>query len=382
MRVPAFSLALGRSPCRWPSIFEAHQENARCGNAFEQTMGQLSPRQVSVLAALVVAVVGGLLVAVGSSPIGDRYQAWVAIVAAGVLFGVAYGTFSFGIERFIHTRIKVLYRTVHDLKRSRIEQADEAGKADILDEVNAEVTAWATERRTEIRELHEREKFRREFIGNLAHELKTPIFNIQGYILTLLEGGLEDEKVNRDFLERASNGVDRLTKIVEDLDLITKLESGVMDLRMARMDLRALVDETMTTMEIQARERGMRLVDQLNSPTMVQADRNRLAQVFTNLLGNAVNYGREGGACTVSSYPLGDQVVVEVSDDGIGISQEHLPRLFERFYRVGKSRARNEGGSGLGLAIVKHIIEAHGQTITVTSSEGKGTTFSFTLEKA
>ena len=345
-------------------------------------MGQLSPRQVSVLAALVVAVVGGLLVAMGSSPVGHRFQAWVAIVATVLLFAVAYGTFSFGIERFIHSRIKVLYRTVHDLKRSRSDESDGPVKGDILDEVNAEVTAWATERRTEIRELHEREKFRREFIGNLAHELKTPIFNIQGYILTLLEGGLEDDKVNRDFLERASNGVDRLTKIVEDLDLITKLESGVMDLRMVRMDLRELVDETMATMEIQARERGMRLVDQLRSPTMVQADRNRMAQVFTNLLSNTVNDGREGGTCTVSSYPLGDQEVVEVSDDGIGISKEHLSRLFERFYRVGKSRARNEGGSGLGLAIVKHIIDAHGQTITVTSVEGKGTTFSFTIERA
>ena len=138
----------------------------------------------------------------------------------------------------------------------------------------------------------------------------------------------------------------------------------------------------MTTMEIQARERGMRLVDQLNSPTMVQADRNRLAQVFTNLLGNAVNYGREGGACTVSSYPLGDQVVVEVSDDGIGISQEHLPRLFERFYRVGKSRARNEGGSGLGLAIVKHIIEAHGGTVTAESDGTTGTTIRVVLPLA
>ncbi len=330
---------------------------------------------------MVVAVAGGLLVAVAASPIGPKVQAWVAFIAALLLFGVAYGVFSFSIERFIHSRIKVLYRTVHDLKRSRLDGADPRTRGDILDEVNAEVTAWATERRTEIRELHEREKYRREFIGNLAHELKTPIFNIQGYILTLLEGGLEDDKVNRDFLERASNGVDRLTKIVEDLDLITKLESGVMELRLNRMDLRPLVSETMKSMEISARDRGVRLVNDLPSPALVRADNNRIAQVITNLLANAISYGRPGGTCTVSSYALGDQLVVEVSDDGIGISAEHLPRLFERFYRVGKSRARNEGGSGLGLAIVKHIIEAHGQTITVKSTEGKGTVFSFTLEK-
>jgi two-component system, OmpR family, phosphate regulon sensor histidine kinase PhoR len=192
---------------------------------------------------------------------------------------------------------------------------------------------------------------------------------------------LEDQKVNRDFLNRASNGVDRLMKIVEDLDLITKLESGVMDLRITRMDLSELVDDTIENMEILAREKDVRLVNDLSPGLFVMADRNRLAQVFTNLFNNAINYGKSGGTCTVRSYPLDDQVLVEVSDDGIGISKEHLPRLFERFYRVGKSRARNEGGSGLGLAIVKHIIDVHGGTITVKSAEGEGATFSFTLKR-
>jgi two-component system phosphate regulon sensor histidine kinase PhoR len=244
-----------------------------------------------------------------------------------------------------------------------------------------EVSAWASERRTEIKDLQDREAFRREFIGNLAHELKTPIFNIQGYILTLLEGGLEDDKVNRDFLNRASNGVDRLMRIVEDLDLITKLESGVMDLRMARMDLADLVTDTIENMEIRAQERRFKLFNEIPAGTLVQADRNRLAQVLTNLFANAIAYGREGGQCTVKAFPLDDQVLVEVSDDGMGISKEHLPRLFERFYRVGKSRARNEGGSGLGLAIVKHIIDVHGGTITAKSVEGEGSTFSITLPR-
>ncbi len=345
-------------------------------------LGQLSPRHVALLAALVVAAVGGLL-CVWAYPYLPRPTAlWSLPVAVLALFGSAYAAFSFGIERFIHSRIKVLYRTVHDMKRSRKDPEGIDMHGDVLSKVNAEVSAWATERRTEIKELHEREQFRREFIGNLAHELKTPIFNIQGYILTLLEGGLEDHKVNRDFLNRASNGVDRLMKIVEDLDLITKLESGVMDLRMAPLDLSALVSETMLGMEIKAKEKGVTLKNALAVPTMVEADRYRLAQVFVNLLNNAINYGKSGGTCSVSSYPLGDQVLVEVSDDGIGISSEHLPRLFERFYRVGKSRARNEGGSGLGLAIVKHIVDAHGQSITVKSTEGEGTTFSFTLERA
>ncbi|MFN3876121.1 MAG: sensor histidine kinase, partial [Flavobacteriales bacterium] len=212
--------------------------------------------------------------------------------------------------------------------------------------------------------------------------LKTPIFNIQGYILTLLEGGLEDEKVNRDFLQRASNGVDRLLKIVEDLDMISKLESGVMVLRPDTHDLHEVVRETINALELESSAKGVRLVSKVDRQTLVRADRDRLMQVLVNLFNNAINYGREGGACTVSCYGLGDQWAVEVADDGIGISPEHLPRLFERFYRVGKSRARNEGGSGLGLAIVKHIIDAHGQSITVKSTEGEGTVFTFTLQKA
>jgi two-component system, OmpR family, phosphate regulon sensor histidine kinase PhoR len=343
-------------------------------------VGQISPRQVALLAAVVVALVGGAFLSLGSGVALPGGQVTLAVVMIVLLFALAYGVFSFSIERFVHSRIKILYRTVHDLKRSRTDPERFSLEGDVLNRVNTEVREWATERRAEIKELQEREQYRREFIGNLAHELKTPIFNIQGYILTLLEGGLEDEKVNRDFLNRASNGVDRLIKIVEDLDLITKLESGVMDLRVQRTDLHVVVRETMDGLDLLSRERGVTLRNELTTPTFVKADRDRMAQVFTNLLTNAINYGKPNGTCWVRGYSLGDQVVVEVSDDGIGISGEHLPRLFERFYRVGKSRARNEGGSGLGLAIVKHIIEAHGQSITVQSAEGKGATFSFTLQ--
>jgi len=328
-------------------------------------MNQLNTRQVALLAALAVAVLGGLLAGLSVDIVGTRIAPWWPFLCALLILGIGYAAFSIGIERFVHARIKSLYRTVHDLRRSKSAPAPKG--ADELTRVNAEVAEWAS--------------VRREFIGNLAHELKTPIFNIQGYILTLLEGGLEDPKVNRDFLGRASNGVDRLMKIVEDLDLITKLESGVMDLRMAKHDLHTLVDESMEALEISAGEKQVRLVNSVPQGTEVMADRNRLLQVLTNLLNNAINYGRPGGSCSISSYALGEQMVVEVSDDGIGISGEHLPRLFERFYRVGKSRARNEGGSGLGLAIVKHIIDAHGQTIAVKSEEGKGTTFVFTLQK-
>jgi len=345
-------------------------------------LGQLSPRHVAFFAALVVALAVAGLLAVFFAELVPAPSEWWSVGISVLMFGVAYWAFSFGIERFIHSRIKVLYRTVHDLKRRPKEADVKTVKGDVLSRVNVEVAEWASERRSEIRELHEREQFRREFIGNLAHELKTPIFNIQGYILTLLEGGLEDDKVNRDFLNRASNSVDRLMKIVEDLDLITRLESGAMDLRITRVDLHAAVKDATEALEIKAREKGVRLVNKVDRDAFANADKDRLGQVFLNLLNNAINYGREGGTCTVSSYPLGNQVVMEVSDDGIGISAEHLPRLFERFYRVGKSRARNEGGSGLGLAIVKHIVDAHGESITVDSTEGKGSTFTFTLKQA
>lgn len=345
-------------------------------------MGQLSPRQVALIAAITVALVAGLLLAAADWWGQQRIGLVWALAIIVLLFGVAYGAVSYGIERFVNARIKLLYRTVHDLRSSRKAGSRIELKGDVLGKVRQEVSAWATERRTEIKELEEREAFRREFIGNLAHELKTPIFNIQGYILTLLEGGLEDDKVNRDFLNRASNGVDRLMRIVEDLDLITKLESGVMDMRIARMDLSELVTDTIENMELIAKGRRFKLRNELPQGTFVMADRNRMAQVFTNLFSNAINYGREDGHCTVRAYPLDDRIIVEVSDDGMGISKEHLSRLFERFYRVGKSRARNEGGSGLGLAIVKHIIDVHGGTIIAKSTEGEGATFSITLKRA
>ncbi|HSI70225.1 MAG TPA: ATP-binding protein [Gillisia sp.] len=301
-----------------------------------------------------------------------------------VVFGLIAYLFSFFIiqyrvEHFIYKRVKKIYDNVTLLDASTLRPNQITTDMATL---TREVEKFAEDKKLEIETLKVRETYRKEFMGNVSHELKTPLFTVQGYILTLLDGALKDKSVRKKYLQRASKGVERLIYIVKDLDMITKLESGVMDLRLVRTDLHELVKELVDSMEIHARERGMKLIIQLPSPTYVIADRNRLSQVFINLLHNAINYGREGGLCMVRSYPLGDQLLIEVADDGIGISEEHLPRLFERFYRVGKSRARNEGGSGLGLAIVKHIIEAHGQTITVKSTEGEGTTFSFTLKKA
>lgn len=354
-------------------------------SADHKPLRYVAPRQVALFTALSIAVVVGLVLALVNLVSGAPAPYWWVAAISTAAFAFAYFAVGKGIERFINNRIKLIYRTVHEL-RSKLPaagaaQEPAAPEGDLLLKVNADVEAWAREKRQEITSLREREKFRREFIGNLAHELKTPIFNIQGYILTLLEGGLEDEKVNRDFLNRASNGVDRMIKIVEDLDMITKLESGVIDLKLGRTDLHQVVADIVRSFEMHANEKGIRIINRVPQGTQVSADRDRLAQVFVNLFSNALAYGKPGGTCEVKVLEMDDQVVVEVADDGIGVSQEHLPRLFERFYRVGKSRARNEGGSGLGLAIVKHIIDAHGQTISVSSREGEGTTFSFTLRK-
>ncbi|MBV6406043.1 MAG: sensor histidine kinase [Flavobacteriales bacterium] len=341
----------------------------------------LDPQRLVAPAALAIGAAAFLVCMLAMDVRGLSHAGKAALVGA-TSGAAAFLVLRFVLLRLVQDRIRGILKVVQGLRGAADPVVVPARTDDALGRVEGEVAEWARARRSEITELRERERFRREFIGNLAHELKTPIFNIQGYILTLLDGGLEDPKVNRDFLTRAGHGVDRLIKIVEDLDLITRLESGVMDLREQPHALRGLVEEAAREVELAARDKGIALVDRVPEGLVVHGDRDRLVQVFVNLFVNAVSYGRRDGHCTVSVEDMGEHVLVEVSDDGIGIGEEHLPRLFERFYRVGTSRARNEGGSGLGLAIVKHIVEAHGQTITVRSTEGRGSTFAFTLRKS
>lgn len=350
----------------------------------ERSIDTMTPRQVALVAAAFVAILVGVLALVLGDQLGLAVSPWWALLLAAVAFAAGYTVVMVALERFINARIRLLFRMVHDLKTNKGSSTPVVDmNTDVLGQVQATVEDWAKEKRAEITELREREQFRREFIGNLSHELKTPIFNIQGYVLTLLDGGLEDPKVNRDFLERAARSTDRLSKIVEDMDMIAKLESGVMEMTMERADLHDLVNEELKDAEQQATAKGIMLKNAIDGPLMVECDPSRIAQVFMNLLNNAIYYGRPGGSVTVNAYHVETgQVAVEVADNGIGIAAEHLPRLFERFYRVGKSRARNEGGSGLGLAIVKHIIDAHGQSIAVRSTEGQGTVFTFTLKGA
>jgi two-component system phosphate regulon sensor histidine kinase PhoR len=255
---------------------------------------------------------------------------------------------------------------------------------DVLSTINKEVADWADEKIREVKDLRSAENYRREFIGNLAHELKTPVFNIQGYIESLLDTELNDIELNRKFLERANRSCERMVDLLKDLDQIAKIESGNMPLELSRFDVVQLARETVDMLEPEAKERKveLKLRNSNEKPILVKADRKRMHQVFVNLLMNSVVYGKEGGETRIRFYDMDDNVLIEIADDGLGIAKEHLPRLFERFYRVDKSRSRNEGGSGLGLAICKHIIDSHNQSISVLSTEGVGSTFSFTLKKA
>lgn len=256
-------------------------------------------------------------------------------------------------------------------------------KEDVFGKIRDEVIEWDKNNRKEIERLTDQEKFRREFLGNVSHELKTPIFSIQGYILTLLEGGLSDKKVNRSFLLKAEKSINRMIEMVDDLDEISKLESNRIGLNTQRFNLYDLAKEVIDSLEYKAEKKNISLhIANSTDDFFAEADAGKISQVLTNLIVNSINYGKEGGKTTIKCYDLDENILVEVKDNGRGIQKEHLPRLFERFYRIDKGRSRDEGGSGLGLAIVKHIIEAHEQTINVRSTPEEGSVFSFTLKKA
>jgi len=252
------------------------------------------------------------------------------------------------------------------------------------DTVSHEVQSYANNQIQEIDRLKEMEKYRKEFLGNVSHELKTPIFNIQGYVLTLLDGAVDDPKINRKYLERSEKSINRLISIVEDLETISRHESGEMKLELESFNIANLVEEVFEAQEIRAKKRGIHLEFEKShkKPIVVFADKMKIFQVLTNLIANSIYYGKPEGKTIVSFSKTKEKVFIEVQDNGIGIAEEDIPRIFERFYRVDKSRSREQGGTGLGLAIVKHIIEAHHETIRVKSKLNKGSSFIFSLPQA
>lgn len=255
--------------------------------------------------------------------------------------------------------------------------------ADPINDVENEVKEWARDKKNEIESLKSQEKFRREFLSNISHEFKTPLFSIQGYIEAIQDGDI-DEATTQKFLSKAAKNVDRLSFLIKDLDAISKLESGEVPINYSKFDLAQLIQEVTESLELKAKQYNISLIfkEKYHTATWVWADREKIRQVLVNLTDNSLKYGKPFGSTSYKTFSMHDKVLVEVTDDGSGIEEKYLPRLFERFYRTDRSRSRDEGGSGLGLAIVKHIIEAHQQTITVRSTQGIGSTFAFTLDKS
>lgn len=340
-------------------------------------------------AALIVGLVTLLCVATGV------VMSWFVQIENwwwGVMFAIGSGVVVFFstkevIRNFFVQRIKPLYRVVlgRDIKTAELSAELEQNNKTVRT-VSAELNHWAEQNRKEIARLKENEKYRKEFVGNVSHEIKTPIFNIQGYISTLLDGGMSDPVIMRRYLERTEKSIDRLINITNDLEAISKLESGVLNLKYERFDIAKLTRDIVDTIEFEATKKNITIDIGWNSsqpypPVWVKADRYYIEQVLINLIINSIRYGSQGGHTYIKFIDLFDKILVEVKDNGRGIAKEDIPRVFERFYRTDKHRSREQGGTGLGLAIVKHVLEAHGESINLRSELGVGSTFSFTLSK-
>jgi two-component system phosphate regulon sensor histidine kinase PhoR len=344
-------------------------------------MNNLSLRFRLLLIAILAAALSAIIAFFFANNKSDGIN-WSFVIAA-FLFSVFTSALIFIFLNQIAVRkIFDLFNVVKGFRQQDKSFEQKLYSGNEIDNLRLEILAWADDRKNEVERLKKLEVYRKEFLGNVSHELKTPIFNIQGYVLTLLDGGLEDPTINRDYLQRAERSIDRMITIIDDLEAISQLETGELQVEPERFDIVALVKDVLDAQELKATARGIILT--LNDETrqiFVYADRFRIRQVIVNLIVNSVKYGKDYGETRVRFYDVGDNIQIEVSDNGIGIHREHLPRLFERFYRVDKSRSREMGGTGLGLAITKHILEAHNQTIKVMSTEGVGTVFTFNLRK-
>ena len=348
-----------------------------------------TPHQLAIFAALFVA--GIIVVLMLLVSLFFTYEGWFKIVIfIGIsTFSVTYAALAYVLDKFIYRRIKVIYKIIQNEKTNgtKPDILEIDLNRHILDEVHENVEQWAEGYRAEVAKLRQMETFRREFLGNVSHELKTPVFNIIGYLDALEDMRTDpqpDPKRVADFLERAIDNTQRIAAIIDDLNSISRFESSAVELTLTTFDLHMLVDEVYDDLRLMADQRSIRLryKTPVDVPILTSADREGIRQVLTNLVTNAIKYGKTGGYVSVGFYDMYPNWLVEVGDNGIGIDQKNLQRVFERFFRADVARTRAAGGTGLGLSIIKHIIEAHRQTVHVRSTPGIGSTFSFTLEKA
>lgn len=309
-------------------------------------------------------------------------QLFFVIGFAFCLFIFSFLLIQYRVETFIYKRVKKIYDDVSLLENTSFRNQPITTDMATL---TKEVQKFARDKKLEIETLKIREEYRREFLGNVSHELKTPLFTVQGYLLTLLDGAMDDKNIRKKYLQRAEKGVERLIYIVKDLDMITKLETGDINLDVTKFNIIEVIQNVFDLLEMRASKKHITLTfdTKYAKPIWIIGDQEKVQQVVTNLVVNSIKYGKEGGTTEVSIEDLvNNKVIIRVTDNGEGIEKQHIPRLFERFYRVDKSGARSEGGSGLGLAIVKHIIEGHNEKIYIESQFGVGSEFSFTMEKA
>jgi two-component system phosphate regulon sensor histidine kinase PhoR len=339
----------------------------------------LSSTQLSAFTALMLCIPVGLaFYFISATPL-------IAFISTILTFLLSFFLIKTVLEWFIYRKIKLIYKFIFQTKAGKKEEMyykyilPQKG----IDEVREDVEKWAQQKSAEIELLKKNEIYRKEFLQNLAHEIKTPIFAIQGYVDTLLQGAYRNPEVNKRFLENASRNIERMVNLVSDLDEISRLESGEQPLYKQNFVIQDLIKEVYETLSLQTQEKNLKCSIKKGCETSIQvfADKEKIRQVITNLVINSIKYGKQNGHIIASIYKTDEKhVLIEIGDDGIGISEEHLPRIFERFYRTDRGRSRNGGGTGLGLAICKHIIEAHGQTIHARSKPGVGTTIGFTLE--
>jgi len=339
----------------------------------------LSPKQLSALTASLLAlpIAAGIYVLTRNRVIG--------LASLLIIFSGSYALILFTLEKFIYRKIKLIYKLIHQTKATKKEEVyfKYILPQKSIDEVREDVEKWGEKRNEEIELLKKNEAYRKEFLQNLAHEFKTPIFAIQGYVDTLLNGAMEDGVIRKKFLENAAKNVDRLVNLMNDLDEISTLERGEQLLYKQNFVIQELTREIYESLSIKTHSKNVRTTIKkgCESPITVFADKEKIRMVLINLVENATKYGKTGGSIVASFYKIDEKnVLIEISDDGIGIEEEHLSRIFERFYRTDTARSRDKGGTGLGLAICKHIIEAHSQSIHVRSTPDVGTTIGFTLE--
>lgn len=342
---------------------------------------QLTPKIIAISTSLFVAVISTATVFGINSLLKIDVPFYFFIILGMIIFLVSLGFYSYTLMRFIQDKLKIIYKTIGKPLKFEKEISNNFS-SNIMRSVERDVGEWALTKNKQIRELRKLEVYRKEFVGNVSHELRTPIFNAQGYIETLLDG-VDDPDLAKQYLQKALKNVERLDEIVSDLLEISKFEAGQIHLEKRAFDIIKLTKDVFFQYQHMADENQASLLIDYNFKHLyVWGDPKRIKQVMENLISNAIKYGKKGGEVLVRFYDLDEQIIVEVNDDGPGIAEEHLHRVFERFFRADKSRSRTIGGTGLGLSIVKNIIEAHDQTITVRSEVGVGTTFSFTIEKA